>query len=185
VLLVLSLLGGACTDGPPAENSQKSHGPDESAEKCGRFVVFERDDWTFKEAVDYPRDIGDWPQPHLDWYAEFERFIQVSADTQRGERLTIAGFTAGLDLIREQLPPGVQLEDKGGVLAASGMEPPDALIAKPVRQDYTLTFSGDVGEEELTQVSDQARSVCEKEWLEAGGKVLDCMPTEPGCISEF
>ena len=191
-LVLLATVGGpACRDEQPTSEATSTTAvgtPTIPSTQCNRFVVLESSDWPMKEAVDYPADIGDWPQPHLDWFAEYERFIQVAPDTREGQRLNISGFSTGREGIAAQLPPGGELEEYGawGIGVLEGLETEGAFIARPVDAGYTLTFSSSsLDTEQLVKLSSEVRPVCEEEWVASGGQILDCMPTEPGCIDEF
>ncbi len=55
-------------------------------------------------------------------------------------------------------------------------------MAWPVDSAYTIVVSGQgLAAEELAEAAAQTRAVCEDDWVEGGGVVLNCMPTEPGC----
>ena len=182
VVVALTALLGACGDSGPGESSAEL----DPTSECTRFVLFEDADWTFREAVDYPEDSGAWPEPGLDWYSEFERFTPLSDGAVEGVSLRVSGHELGIDDLRDQLP-GIELEDHGGnaqLLTGSGIDGQPSVVAKPVSDSYTLLLlSYELDVEELVQVISETRPVCQQEWVEAGGQILDCVPTEPGCMT--
>lgn len=182
VVVALTALLGACGDRGPEESTAE---PD-PASGCRRFVLFEDTDWTSQEAVDHPEDFGAWPEPGLDWYSEFERFTPLSDGAVEGVSLRVSGHDLGIDDLRDQLP-GIELQEHGGntqLFAGSGVDGQPSVVAKPVSDGYTLVLlSYGLDVEELVRVVSQARPVCQREWVEAGGQILDCLPTEPGCMT--
>lgn len=74
--------------------------------------------------------------------------------------------------------------DPPGVLVGSGPPrtgPNIVLVATDDR--YTLmALSSELEVDELLAITSDARPVCEREWVDAGGIVLDCVPTEPACV---
>jgi hypothetical protein len=158
--------------------------------ECTRFVLFDHPEWEFHEAVDYPDDLGESAAaygPHLDWYSEFERLVPApDGESVESTSLRIAGQTAGLAEFGDSLP-GTDLTErqgpKGAELVSAGAEGEPSVLAQSITDDYTLELlSYGLDLDELTEVAAATRPACEQEWLDAGGQILDCMPTEPGCV---
>jgi len=156
---------------------------------CGRFVVFDEPAWDFLEAVDYPEDLGSFGEiePGLDWYSEFER-IEPAADgaSSEGVSLRISGHSIGLAEFRREMPGGDEFQERHGedgltlLIPSTDVEP--SVLVRSVTDDYTLMLlSYGLDLDELTEVAAATRPACEQEWLDVGGRILDCMPTEPDC----
>lgn len=178
-MAVLAGLLAACGD----SGSDDAGTPSE----CTRFVLFDDADWDFHEAVDYPEDgvlVGD---PGLDWYSEFEKVEPALDGSAEGTSLRISGHAVGLTEFRREFISDATLEEREGadgltlVSPANEVEP--SVLVRSVSDDYTLMLlSYGLELDELTEVAAATRPVCEKAWLDAGGRVLDCMPTEPDCV---
>lgn len=178
------MLVGACGEG-----GDDSAGDDASSD-CTRFVLLdEADGWEFREAVDYPEDLGDFGSsvgPTLDWYAEYER-LDPAADGQsvEGVSLVLSGHDVGLAEFRSRHLGG-ELEERqgaeGAMLVRPGGEGEPSELAQSSREGYTIqAVSYGLDLEELIQVVSATRPACQQQWLDAGGKILDCVPTEPDC----
>jgi len=156
---------------------------------CSRFVVFDGPGWELKESVDYPEDLGDSADAfgrYVDWYSEFERVVPApDGESAEGSSLLISGQVAGLEDFGESLP-GADLTERQGPngpeLVTSGSDSEPSVLAQSVTNNYTLMLlSYGLDLDELTDVAATTRPACEKEWLDAGGQILDCVPPEPGC----
>lgn len=186
-LVAIPTLLGSCGE---AESGESTVGADSSSD-CTRFFVLDDPGWDFHEAIDYPEDLGPLGavEPSLDWYAEFERLIP-SADGQsvEGVSLRLSGHDVGVETFRAELV-GFELERLEGddtmLIARSGAGGQPSVVVRPVGGSYTfMLLSYGLDTDELVEVAAATRSVCEQEWVDAGGQVLSCMPSEPGCVRE-
>jgi hypothetical protein len=180
-MAILAGLLAACWDSDGGDAGTPS--------ECTRFVLFDDAEWDLQEAVDYPDDLGESAAavgPNVDWYAEFERFTSAAdGDSVERTSLVISGQTAALAEFGDSLP-GTELParqgPKGPELVSPGAEGEPNVLAQSITEDYTLMLlSYGLDLDELTEVAAATRPVCEQEWLDAGGRVLDGMPAEPNC----
>lgn len=180
------LLGGCTDDGGDGVGGS-------DASDCGRFVVFDEPAWELLEAIDYPEDVGALGvgEPGLDWYSEFQRVEPAAADgSAEGVSLRISGHTVGLAEFRRGMIGGDALQERQGAegptLVSPGTDVEPSVLARSVTDEYTLMLlSYGLDLDELTEVASGTHPACEQEWLDAGGRILDCIPTEPGCnVSE-
>lgn len=187
-LVGLAVLGIGCATTGDDE-------PDGDATDCGfdagptHYFLFDDANWTLQEAVDYPEDLGALGavEPSLDWYTEHERFVPgADLATVEGLGLRLSGHVVGIDEHQAELA-GASLQGAtiAGLPALTGVgqdgEP--TLVTMSVADGYTLmllTYGLDL--DELVTVATEVRAVCETEWIDAGGQILDCVPTDPGCI---
>lgn len=166
-------------------------GVDGVSSSCGRFHILDGGDWEFRQAVDYPEDLGSLAEvePSLDWVSEFERFVLIDDQTVEGISLRISGHRVGLEDFQSELV-AIALQERDDisgetVFVGSGPEGEPSIVARPVDNDYTvMLLSYGLDTNELIQVAAAIRPACQEEWLDAGGQVLDCMPTDPDCIAE-
>lgn len=190
--------------GPPRSSSSRCSAPgarglaaqpEGAAADCGpdagtaHYVVFDDAAWTFKEAVDYPEDLGPLAavESSLDWYGEYERFVPGDdLSTVEGLRLRLSGHLVAIDDHRSELTGATMREATiAGVPALTGVgqDGAPALVTMAVADSYTLmALSYGLDVDELVAIAGELRSVCEPEWIESGGQLLDCLPTGPGCI---
>lgn len=155
---------------------------------CARFLLFDNEDWELKEAVDYPQDLGRLGEvdPGIDWYSEFERFVPLEDGTgEQGLSLRLTGYSVPLSEIldRPGIPDLGELESDGRqTFQGQAPDGSGSVVAWPVDSAYTIVVFGQgLAAEELAEAVRQTRAVCEDDWVEGGGVVLGCMPTEPGC----
>lgn len=184
--ILIAVIGSGCSGG---DDSQPELASDTGCENGGHYYFFEGPDWEFREAVDYPQDLGPVAavEPSLDWYSEHERFVPTSdPDTVEGQSLRMSGHGAALEEHAEELFTDVSETQVDGrrALVGTGSEGAPSVVTVAVDDSYTLMFlSYGLAPEELIELAGQVEPVCQEEWTEAGGQVLDCMPTEPGCIA--
>lgn len=160
----------------------------ELSASCARFVLFDGEGWELKEAVDYPQDLGGLGEldPGIDWYAEFERFVPLEDGTgEQGLSLRLTGYSVALAEILEKpgLPDLAEHDDEGRQ-TYQGESPDGSLsaIAWPIGSAYTVVIFGQgLSVDELAATATETRAACQDEWVESGGVILDCMPTERGC----
>jgi hypothetical protein len=162
-MAILAGLLAACWDSDGGDAGTPS--------ECTRFVLFDDAEWDLQEAVDYPDDLGE--------------SAAAVGDSVEGTSLVISGQTAALAEFGDSLP-GTELTarqgPKGPELVSPGAEGEPNVLAQSITEDYTLMLlSYGLDLDELTEVAAATRPVCEQEWLDAGGRVLDCMPAEPNC----
>lgn len=160
-----------------------------SCEAGDRYFVFQDPAWKLKEAVDYPDEVAGLAvsEPDLDWYSEHERFLPLAnSSTVEGQRLRVSGHEAGAAEHTSQLR-GAELTEKqvGGrrALVGRGEQGAPALLTLEIRDDYTLMLlSYELEPGELVEAAGRLDAVCQHEWVDAGGQILDCVPTEPDCV---
>ena len=188
VFASFAVLAGACSGDDEGSEDRTAGTSCETGEGGSHYFVFAAPDWEFREAVDYPDDLGplEAVEPTLDWFAEHER-LTPSADGQtvEGVSLRLSGHDASLDEQRSELV-GADLRDQqiGGTRALAGIGPDGAptVVTMAVADDYTLMLlSYGLDLEELIQIAADVQPACEQEWIEAGGEILECMPTDPDC----
>jgi hypothetical protein len=204
IVVLLSLLSCSSSDDASPTGEQTPRATDtpavglaagcedgEDGEDGTRYFGFADPRWEFREAVDYPDDRGPLnpAEATLDWYAEHER-LTPTADQQsvEGVSLRISGHGAGLDEQRVELA-GIDLSEEqiAGVraLAGAGSDGRPTVVSMAVDYDYTLvllSYGADL--DELRQIAAAVEPVCEQQWTDAGGQVLDCLPTEASCGQE-
>lgn len=161
------MLLAACQGGDPDEPDAKG----ERVSGCDRFVLFENEDWDLREAIDrQPEDAALPGDPDLDWYSEFERFVPSSDDLTEGVSLVISGHAVAADELRRQLT-NVELRkhpDQPDLLVGSSTDGPSSVVLKPLSATYTLRLlSYGLDVDELVEVTDETRPVCEEEWVQS------------------
>lgn len=188
-VIAVSLTVGGCTaggDDTPALDSSND------CQEVGRYFVFEDPEWEFREAVDYPPDLGllEAGQPSLDWYVEHARIVPTSdPGTTEGQHLSISGHEAGIaDHARELV--GAELSetqvDRRRAFVGTGPGGTPNLVTVATRDDFTIMLlSYELASDELIRLASELEPVCRREWIEAGGQVLDCLPWEAGCIKSL
>lgn len=143
------------------------------------------------EAIDYPEDGGlmEGVEPSLDWYGEYERFIpSADGDSVEGVSLRLSGHHAALDEHQDELrgfDPKEREIDGRRAFAGIGPDGAPSIVTMAVADDYTLMLlSYGLELEELMDIASAVEWVCQPAWVEAGGQVLDCLPTEGGCVED-
>lgn len=186
--LLLGLLMAAVACGSKGGTGEAVGQDVEQSSSCARFVLFDSEDWELREAVDYPDDLGRLGEldPGIDWYSEFERFVPLKDGTgTQGLYLRLTGYSVALAEILEK--PGLPVlaeHDEEGRQIYQGRSPDGSLsvVAWPIGSAYTIVLFGQgLAVDELAAAATETRPVCQDDWVESGGVVLDCMPTEPGC----
>ena len=152
-----------------------------------RYVLLERPDWQLQEAVDYRAGLGSFGQaePDLDWYAEY-----VGPRTDHDDRsftvptARVSGHTAGLEALRTRLV-GFEFgsDDLGGrrALVAEAADRGPGVVLVELEADYSVMVLSYDDVVDLRDLADGVVPVDEQQWMEAGGQLVDCVPSEPGC----
>lgn len=199
---VFLLLAGACGDGTTTEEQVQSgsdtpsssgardpaESPVTTAEVAStQYALLERSDWHLQEALDYRAGLGPLGEiePDLDWYAQYEGpRIDHDDDSWTIPTAKLAGYTAGLEALRSQLP-GFEFgsEDVGGrpalVAAAANRNP--AVVILELQADYSVSILSYDDVVDLRYLAAGLVLVDEQQWVTNGGQMLDCVPFEPGC----
>ena len=205
-LLILFLLG-ACGDGGATKEQVQSRdeapsapaareagtpppSPEGGAPAQGASTQYELLDvpgWDLQEAVDYRAGLGSLgaAEPDLDWYAEY---VGPQIDNDDGSwtvpGVSVTGHTAGLEERRGQLA-GFELrsEDVGGrrALVAAATERGPAIVTVELAPDYSVTILSYDDVVDLHELAARLVPVDEQRWVAAGGRMLECVPFEPGC----
>lgn len=190
-VVVIVVLAPGCSDGDDGARDVTADLACESDGDAGPYFLFDHQDWQFMEAIDYPEDGGlmEGVEPSLDWYGEYERFIpSADGDSVEGVSLRLSGHHAALDEHHDELrvfDPTEREIDGARAFVGVGPDGAPSVVTMAVADDYTLMLlSYGLELEELTDAALVVRRVCQRAWVEAGGQVLDCLPTEPGCIDD-
>ncbi len=191
-LIALSLvaaLAGGCSNGEDGGQDGTAGSTCQNDGGAGPYFLFEHEDWEFKGATDLPEDLGPMEaiEPSLDWYAEHERLTPSTDGAMvEGVSLRLSGHDADLDEHQDELS-GFDAEEQliNGVRALAGIGPDLAptVVTVTVTNDYTLMLLsyGLELEELIDLAARRVHQVCQPEWIEAGGEILDCLPADPGC----
>jgi len=164
----------ATTSGDGGESTETSV---PEASQCTKFAVLDGYTGEIGETIDYPGDVSSFPaKPNIDWYSELSH-------------LNLSGHAMDIERARDELEAlGFEFEAVSSAsartFAASGV--PDELqpgvVLRSTSDEYTLMIlSTTFDVDELLAMASTVRSVCEDEWVEAGGKVFLCDPWEEGC----
>lgn len=100
--------------------------------------------------------------------------------------LRLSGHDADLATQQEELP-GFQTErteiaDRRAYTGVSPEGEPTA-VGLDVADDYTLMLlSYGLPLDELVEIAASVNRVCQRNWVEDGGEILDCDPFGAGCI---
>lgn len=166
-------------------SGQSSQGTAPAADT--QYLLLDHPQWQLQEAVDYRAGLGQLGElePDLDWYAEYEG-TQIDGDDGAFTipSITFSGHTAGLEERADQLPGfGFRAEDTGGrrtlVAAPSGANP--GVVLLELAPDYSVTLLSYDEVVDLRDLAARLTPVDERQWIAAGGQMIDCVPLEPGC----
>lgn len=182
------MFAAGCSGGDDAVRGVTAGSTCENDGDAGPYFLVGNRDWRFKEAIDYPEDgaLSGGSEPSLDWYAEYERFTPPADDGSfEGVSLRMSGHHAALDEHLDELrgfDPTEREIDGTRAFVGTGPDGAPTVVTVAVVDDYTLMLlSYGLDLEELTDAAAVVERVCQPAWVEAGGQVLDCLPTEPGC----
>lgn len=190
VLLAAAQLAGCSgEDGDDAHVSGSTPCADDRG--AGPYFLFEHHDWQFQDAIDHPDDPGplEEVEPSLDWSAQYERFTpSAGGSSVEGVSLRLSGHDAALAEHQHELrgfePDELEI-DGAPALAGIGPDGAPTVVTMEIADGYTLMLlSYGLPLEELVDVAAAVDRVCQPAWREAGGRVLDCVPTEPGCAED-
>ena len=175
-----------------ASGATESPAPTDPDESPTRYVVLERPGWQLQEAVDYRAGLGSFGEvePDLDWYAEY-----VGPQIDHNDRsftvptARVSGHAAGLEAVRARLV-GFEFgpEDLVGrqALVAAAAERSPGVVIVELEAEYSVMVLSYDDVVDLRDLAGRLVPVDEREWVAAGGQLLDCVPFEPGCVpNEF
>ena len=187
--MLAALLGTGCgSEGGSDQTVDATKAcPDDGG--AGPYFVYRSMDWFFHGATDYPDDLRTLGEvePSLDWFAEYEHYIPGLDDNPtQGASLRSSGHDVALATQRKELV-GFQAEDTEiagrHAYTATGPGGEPTVVGLDVGTDYTVVLlSYGLELRALVAVSRQIEQLCQADWIEAGGQLLDCMPIDPGCV---
>lgn len=160
-----------------------------SDEDAGPYFLYENPDWESRDGADYAAGLGPLEEiePSLDWSFEYERFTpSPDGAAVEGVSLRLSGHYAALVTQQDELP-GFQTDDAeiADRRAYTGVSPEGepTVVGLDVADDYTLMLlSYGLPLDDLVEIAASVNRVCQRDWIEAGGEILDCDPFEAGCI---
>jgi hypothetical protein len=141
--------------------------------------------WELREAVNLaaPGPLAA-DEPSLDWYAEYERLVPI-AGGEEGHDVRLSGHTAGLAEHRSELRGFDATEgDINGrsALWGVGADGKPAVVTIAFDERYTImALSYALELDDLRRVATQLLPTSQNEWIAHGGKILECLPTDPAC----
>lgn len=150
------------------------------------YATFAREGWEQRRAIrplSRPAQLVE-VEPSLDWWSEHERRVTQGQVTE-AQGLRLSGHHVGVDDHAQKLPGAVLDEGTIGsyrVLSSTSPEGKPAIVLIAVGTSSTImALSYELSVEELLSLAADVVVVNEDEWIAAGGRMVDCLPPEPGC----
>jgi hypothetical protein len=135
------------------------------------YFTHPTNDWKLKEAINSAKSTTG--QPSLDWYAEYERFPTPT----RSELVVLSGHDASA-LRRELEPFALRPTRIRGSSGQAGVGPdknkkPAVAFFEPASGYAVMALSYDIDLSALLKWIRDLREATEKQWLDAGGRIVE------------